>query len=201
MRHLLYLHGFLSGPNSQKAQQTAQYLSRVASGWQFHCPALSSYPDKALEQINDFLTSVPHQNLALVGSSLGGFWATYLAEQHNLPAILINPAVSPGQLLSKYIGQPLQNYYSDETYQLTEQHRAFLNQCDTATLTRPENLWVWLQTGDETLDYRQAAAYYAACRIDIEEGGNHSFAGFDARLPSALQFFADFWAKKGILRA
>ena len=200
MHHLLYLHGFLSAPNSTKAQQTAAYLSTL-SNWQFHCPALSSYPDVAAQQLHSLLRTLPLDNLGLVGSSLGGFWAKYLAEHYDLPAVLINPAVNPGQLLAKYIGQPLQNYYSADSYTLTDQHATLLNQLDAGGIKHPENLWVWLQTGDETLDYRMAAAYYAACRVDIEEGGDHSFVGFEARLPYLLQFFADFWAKKGILRA
>lgn len=169
--------------------------------WQVHCPALSSYPDVAQRQLQQVIDSIPLQDLALVGSSLGGFWAKYWAQRYDLPAVLINPAVAPDKLLARYIGQPLTNYYSADTYVLNEDHAAFLHQCDAEALLRPENLWVWLQTGDETLDYRQAAEYYAACRMDIEEGGNHSFAGFEARLPALLQFFADFWAKKGILRA
>jgi uncharacterized protein len=201
MKHLLYLHGFLSGPASSKAQQTAAFLNRYAQSWQFHCPALSSYPDIALEQMQQLIEQFPLQDLALVGSSLGGFWAKYLAEQYDLPAVLINPAVAPGQLLAKYIGQPLQNFYSEQTYVLNDAHAAFLTQCDAGALKHPENLWVLLQTGDETLDYRAAAAYYAGCRVDIETGGNHSFAGFETHLPALLQFFADFWAKKGILRA
>ncbi len=169
--------------------------------WQVHCPALSSYPDIAERQLQQVIAALPIQDLALVGSSLGGFWAKYLVQRYDLPAVLINPAVAPDKLLARYIGQSLTNYYSAETYVLSEQHAAFLRQCDAGALMRPENLWVWLQTGDETLDYRQAAEYYAACPLYIEEGGNHSFAGFETRLPDLLQFFADFWAKKGILRA
>ncbi|MFO1368587.1 MAG: YqiA/YcfP family alpha/beta fold hydrolase [Marinagarivorans sp.] len=200
MKHLLYIHGFLSGPASSKACQTMAYLTHN-EGWQVHCPALSSYPDIAERQLRQVIDSLPIQDLALVGSSLGGFWAKYWVQRYDLPAVLINPAVAPDKLLARYIGQSLTNYYSAETYVLTEQHAAFLHQCDAGDLTRPENLWVWLQTGDETLDYRQAAEYYAACRLHIEEGGNHSFTGFEARLPALLHFFADFWAKKGILRA
>lgn len=200
MQHLLYIHGFLSGPASSKARQTAAFLQHN-DAWQLHCPALSSYPDLAAAQLDTLVEQLPSQNLALVGSSLGGFWAKYLLQRYDLPAVLINPAVAPHQLLARYIGQPLSNYYSTDTYVLTEEHARFLQRCDAGPIARPENLWVWLQTGDETLDYRQAAEYYAACRLHIEEGGNHSFAGFEARLPALLQFFADFWAKKGILRA
>lgn len=200
MKHLLYIHGFLSGPASSKASQTMAYLKHNDQ-WQVHCPALSSYPDVALRQLQQVIDEIPLQDLALVGSSLGGFWAKYWAQRYDLPAVLINPAVAPDKLLARYIGQPLTNYYSADTYVLNEDHAAFLNQYDAGPLEHPENLWVWLQTGDETLDYRQAAEYYAACNLYIEEGGNHSFAGFEARLPALLQFFADFWAKKGILRA
>ncbi len=200
MKHLLYIHGFLSGPASSKASQTMAYLQHH-DDWQVHCPALSSYPDVAERQLQQVIDPLPIQDLALVGSSLGGFWAKYWVQRYDVPAVLINPAVAPDKLLARYLGQPLANYYSADTYVLNEQHAAFLRQCDGGSLLRPENLWVWLQTGDDTLDYRQAAEYYAACDLYIEEGGNHSFAGFNERLPLLLQFFADFWAKKGILRA
>lgn len=200
MQHLIYLHGFLSAPASTKAQQTAEFLS-AQPNWQYHCPALSSYPAQAFTQIEHLLASLQGQPIALIGSSLGGFWAQYWAMRLDLPAVLINPAVHPGQLLARYIGQRLQNYYSAHSYELTEQDAAFLNQCDTQPLEHPDNLWVLLQTGDETLDYRHAAAYFAQCRLSIDAGGNHSFTGFETHLSELLQFFADFWAKKGILRA
>jgi predicted esterase YcpF (UPF0227 family) len=200
MKHLLYLHGFLSGTESKKARQTAAFLQQQP-GWQLHCPSLSSYPDLAAQQLDDLVATMPINDLALIGSSLGGFWAKYLVQHHDVPAVLINPAVAPGNLLARHIGQPLSNFYSADTYVLTERHAAYLNACDEGALARPGNIWVWLQTGDETLDYRQAATYYGACQLDIEAGGSHSFEGFPARLPAALQFFADFWAKKGILRA
>jgi uncharacterized protein len=196
MKHLIYLHGFLSAPASTKAQQTAIHLSQHQN-WQYLCPALSSYPDVAVDQLHALLENLPLTHVGLVGSSLGGFWAKYLAERHDLPAVLINPAVAPDQLLAKYIGQSLQNYYNQDTYLLTSQHAAVLSRCDAGALKHPENLWVWLQTGDETLDYRDAATYYAACRVEIAAGGNHSYAGFEQRLPEILQFFTDFWAKKG----
>ena len=123
----------------------------------------------------------------LVGSSLGGYYATYLAEQHGLKALLINPAVQPHLRFDGYLG-PQKNYYSDETWDLTEDHVQALAELDVAPPSDPTRYQIWLQTGDETLDYRDAERYYRACALRIQAGGDHGFQGFAERLPAIFAF-------------
>lgn len=190
MIQLVYLHGFLSSPLSSKAVATERWLAQHQPDWSFHCPALSSYPDVARDQISELLDRLHGQPIALLGSSLGGFWATGFAEQRSLPAVLINPAVAPHTRLHEFLGKPLRNYYTEEEYHLEPHHLQHFVDFDTPRLQFPENYWVMLQTGDETLDYRQALAKYAQCKITLEEGGNHSFAGYANWLPQISQFIA-----------
>ena len=123
----------------------------------------------------------------MAGSSLGGFYATALAEHYGCRAVLINPAVRPHLLLQKYIGENV-NYYTDEHWQFDASHVEQLRQLDVAHISQPQRYLLMLQTGDETLDYRDAEAKYAGCPAIMEQGGDHSFAGFERHIPRMLEF-------------
>jgi predicted esterase YcpF (UPF0227 family) len=124
----------------------------------------------------------------LVGSSLGGYYATYLAERHGLRAALINPAVAPcDNMRSEFIGRH-RNYYTQEEYEFTADHVAFLRTLNVERIRDPALYLLLVQTGDEVLDYRLALNLYAGCRQVVQEGGSHSFDNFDAVLPLMLQF-------------
>ena len=123
----------------------------------------------------------------LVGSSLGGYYATVLAERHGLSALLINPAVRPWQVLEPLLGEQ-RNHHHGATWQLTGEHLAALQAMQVPPPVDASRYQVWLQTGDETLDYRQAEAFYRHCPLRIEAGGDHGFRGFVRRLPALLGF-------------
>lgn len=127
------------------------------------------------------------QPVYLIGSSLGGFWSTWLAEKYDLRALLINPAVRPGDFMPRFIGQALKSYHSDDCYLLTEAHVNEIRAVD-APVTRQQNYWLLVQTGDEILDYRHAVKKYAGCKQTIEEGGDHAFQGFERYLEPGLGF-------------
>lgn len=124
----------------------------------------------------------------LVGSSLGGYWATWLSETYQLPAVLINPAVKPSMLLPEFLHVELKNYYSDESYVLGEQDVKSLLEVQVDQLAVPENFWLMVQTGDEHLDYKLAVDKYRLGRQLVEEEGSHSFENFELWLPSILRF-------------
>jgi uncharacterized protein len=195
MPKLLYIHGFLSSPQSYKAKQIQQYLQQYPTEIDYVCPLLTPYP-KECERV---LTHIVESTLAatdplyLMGSSMGGFWATYLAERYDLPAILINPAVDVLELMPPYLNQPLHNYHTDDVYCLKTDDLAQLSRYDTPVITRPQNYWVLLQTGDETLDYRLAEKRYRDCKQTIEQGGDHSYQDFERFHLPALQFFETFY--------
>lgn len=188
MSSLIYIHGFLSSPQSLKARQTQEWLAANHPEIAYYCPQLTPYPEKTRQQLESFVESLLPQPIYLMGSSLGGFWATWLVEKYNLRAILINPSVKPYDFMPHYLGQSIKNYYVDEVYCLSQQHIDEIKTADVEP-SRKSNYWVLLQTGDETLDYRQALQKYAGCKQTVEEGGNHSFQGFENYLQPALDFF------------
>jgi predicted esterase YcpF (UPF0227 family) len=128
----------------------------------------------------------------LMGSSMGGFWATYLAERYDLPAVLINPAVDALNLMPRYLNQTLKNYHTDDVYYLKADDLTQLARYDTPFIQRHSNYWLLVQTKDETLDYRLAVAKYQRCQQTIEHGGDHSFQGFDRFHGQAIDFFDAF---------
>lgn len=188
MPTVLYIHGFLSSPLSAKAQITQAWLQQHRPEWRFECPSLSSYPADARATLEAIVHSLTDE-VYLIGSSLGGFWATYLTERYGFPAVLVNPAVSPQRRFTELVGQPLQNYHTGEAFQLREQDLLELEACDTASIQRPERYWLLVQTGDETLDYRHAVERYKVCRQTVEEGGSHTFDGYEHWLDAIVQFF------------
>ena len=134
--------------------------------------------------------------LFLMGSSLGGFWATWLAEQYDLKAVLINPAVELSVFKSEYINTELKNYHTEDTYYLTDEHVEHFRQVDTPAISFTNNYWLMVQTGDETLDYRLAVRKYQGCKQLVEQGGDHSFQNFDRHIPSAIEFLEEVSIKK-----
>jgi predicted esterase YcpF (UPF0227 family) len=181
---LVYLHGFNSAPQSHKAQVLQEYLLAHGLGERFACPALPHLPSAAIEVIEQEISR--HRSPVLVGSSLGGFYATYLAEKHALRAVLINPAVSPQADLASLVGLQ-HNLYTGEAYELTGAHidqwRALVQE-----QIRPENYLLMVETGDEVLDYRLATEKYRGARTILVEGGDHSFRSFPQHLPALLEF-------------
>lgn len=186
-QRVIYLHGFNSSPASQKARLFAEYCQ--AQGLRdVVVPALSYDPAQALRTLEACIGEVGERVALLVGSSLGGYYATYLAERHGLKAALINPAVAPCDKLPREILGRHRNYYTHEEYEFTQEHVAFLRTLNVESIRDPARYLLLVQTGDTTLDYRLAVRLYAGCRQVVQEGGSHSFDNFAAVLPLILQF-------------
>jgi predicted esterase YcpF (UPF0227 family) len=184
---VLYLHGFNSSPASFKAQQLAACWQDMGlPAEQLHIPVLPNDPQQAIEGLELWMAG-QEQDVLVVGSSLGGYYATWLAEKYGCKALLINPAVRPALRFQQYLG-PQQNFSTGERWELTEQHVQALAALQTGPPQDAGRYWVWLQTGDETLDYREAEIFYRGCRLDIREGGDHGYQGFVARIPELLAF-------------
>lgn len=184
---IVYLHGFNSSPASGKARQIAGYMASLGRLAEYDCPALPNSPREAIARIEAGLAGLAPESVTLVGSSLGGFYATYLAETHGFKAVLVNPAVHAHRLLRQALG-PQTHWHSGEKWVLTETHLAELAALDRVSITRPERYLLLVQTGDEVLDYREAVTYYAGARQIVEQGGDHGFAGFERYLPTLLEF-------------
>ncbi|GLU42246.1 hypothetical protein Pssp01_63390 [Pseudomonas sp. NBRC 100443] len=185
MTDILYIHGFNSSPASQKARQLAAVMERLGLQAHLRVPELHHHPRQAMAQLQAAIGELDRP--LLVGSSLGGYYATHLAERHGLKAVLINPAVLPHGRFDGYLG-PQKNHYSGEEWVLTQDHVDALAELEVPPPVDAARYQVWLQTGDETLDYKVAAVFYRACALRIEAGGDHGFQGFARWLPALLAF-------------
>ncbi|MGB0129399.1 MAG: YqiA/YcfP family alpha/beta fold hydrolase [Rhodocyclaceae bacterium] len=183
---IVYLHGFRSSPASQKVQRLASHMAARGLGDRLWCEQLPIGPKAAVALAEGAIArcSVPP---TLVGSSLGGFYATWLAEKHGLRAVLVNPAVVAYLSLAQFVG-PQTNLYTGETFDFTPAHVAEIEALDVAQITRPERYWLLAETGDELLDYRQAVAKYQGARQTVIQGGDHSFQHFGDFLDPILEF-------------
>ena len=186
---LIYIHGFNSSPASYKACALKQQLEVLGKGSAFSCPALPDRPAQAIELLEGELGGTRSQPVTLVGSSLGGYYATYLAEKFAVKAVLVNPAVRPYEGLRAYLGLQ-KNLYSGETYELTQQHLDELKALDVDRPTRMDRYYLMVTTGDEVLDYRVAVQKYAGARQLVVQGSDHGFAEFADYLDSVLAFAA-----------
>jgi len=188
MNKILYLHGFNSSPDSHKARVLHDYMKRTGLPDRIDIPEIPPVPADAIELLQQHAEEIIKQyTLSLVGSSLGGFYATWLAEKYNCPAVLINPAVKPHELLEKYLGENT-NYHTADSWMLNETHLHQFRELYIDKLSHPHRYLLMLQTGDDTLDYREAVARYADCRTIIEQGGSHEFSGFERHLDKILEF-------------
>ena len=183
---IVYLHGFNSSPASKKARQLNEAMTARGLGHLFHAPALPHRPAKAIAVIENWLKHHTPANPTIVGSSLGGYYATWLAETHDARAVLINPAVRPYDLLGHLLG-PQQNLYTGECYELTLEHMQELHTLEIEPL-HPEHYLLLAETGDEVLDYRDAVNRYAGARQVVLEGGDHSFSHFEEYIDTLLEF-------------
>lgn len=184
MTHYLYLHGFQSGPQSLKARETRDFLAASGAEHSFQAPQLSPYPATAIAQAAALIAD-QQQALVLIGSSLGGFYASHLAERFHLPAVLINPAIYPERDLARFLG-PQHNPYTGEDYVLTEQHMAELEAIRPPRI-HAANYWLLLGTADEVLDWRVAACHYTGARQTVFNGDDHRLQRWPQCLPALLQ--------------
>jgi predicted esterase YcpF (UPF0227 family) len=183
---ILYLHGFNSSPYSTKAQYLRRHLEERGRGEEFVCPALPHQPNLAVAKAEAEIARAAESNVTLVGSSLGGFYATWLAEKYGMRAVLINPAIDPHLGLRAYLGHQ-QPYHGGEAYELAEEH---LREWEGLRITdvHPERYLLLVETGDEILDYRIAVRKYVGAKQVVVQGGDHSLASFPEHIPLILSF-------------
>lgn len=189
MKTIVYLHGFVSSPQSKKAVMLGDYVRNCVAGVEYAVPELHHRPLRAIEAIDDVCRRVPLADLTLVGSSLGGFYATVLAERLGCRAALLNPAVRPHLHFHRYLG-PQRNMYTGEEFELTQEHVDELRALEPAAITRPERYWLFVETGDVVLDYRDAVAYYDGALHTVVRGGDHTLVSFPEHVPDLVD-----WAK------
>jgi len=185
--HLLYLHGFRSSPQSTKARQLATWVQRHRPDLQWWCPQLPASPKQAIEAIVNGTSAWPRDRMAVIGSSLGGFYATVLAERIGCKAVLLNPAVDPARDLAASIGETTA-WHSDERFFFAPEFIDELRALSPTGITRPERYFAVIAKGDEVLDWREMSSRYARCRIKLLEAGDHALSDFDDHLADVLGF-------------
>jgi len=186
--HLLYLHGFRSSPQSFKARMLAAWLAQHRPDVAWCCPQLPPSPRAAIELASGHIADWPRDTMAVVGSSLGGFYATVVAERTGCRAVLLNPAVNPARDLAGFIGEQTAFHDPAQHFFFRPEFVDELRALTPASLTRPERCLAIIAKGDEVLDWREMQARYAGCAMRLLEGGDHALSDFDAHLSTLLDF-------------
>ncbi|WMN87668.1 esterase YqiA [Vibrio parahaemolyticus] len=185
---LLYIHGFNSSPLSMKANLMREYCQQHRPDIKVIIPQLPCFPQLAAQLLLDIVEQYQNDyRIGLVGSSLGGFMSTWLNSQFGFKAVVVNPAVKPYELLVDYLGEQT-NPYTDETYTLETCHIDELKALDVQSIASPDAFWLLQQTEDEVLDYRQAVNKFAQSKQTVEQGGDHSFVGFERYPAKIIEF-------------
>lgn len=188
--HLLYLHGFRSSPLSAKAVKMAAAVQALQPAVHWWCPQLPPSPRQAMAMLMAGIAGWPQGSMAVVGSSLGGFYATWIAARTGCPAVLLNPAVHPARDLASHIGEQSAWHSPQETFFFQPEFVQELRDLDAGTLSRPERFYTLIAKGDELLDWREMSARYASSQGLLLEGGDHALSDFDAHLAGVLRFLA-----------
>ncbi|MFT4102642.1 MAG: YqiA/YcfP family alpha/beta fold hydrolase [Burkholderiaceae bacterium] len=172
---LIYLHGFRSSPRSFKASWLASRLAGLGLSDRYVCPQLPASPREAIALVD--ATIAPRRDDTLVGSSLGGYYATWLAERCGCRCVLLNPAVRPAEGLAAHVGVQTQ-YHSDEPFEFKPVYLDELRELDVARITDPARYLLIAATGDELLDWRDMVAHYPGARHRIVAGSDHGLSDF-----------------------
>lgn len=184
---ILYLHGFRSSPKSFKARVVQKALTEAGRANELICPQLPASPKEAIAL--SLLLAERHapDNLSIIGSSLGGFYATWLAERLDVPAVLLNPSVNPLKNLEHHVGVTT-SWHSDEPFEFRREYIDELAALKVERITRPERYFLLAATGDEVLDYRDMVAHYAGARQHVIEGSDHAISEFPQYVDEVLAF-------------
>ncbi len=184
---LIYIHGFNSSSQSGKARELQGWMAARGLAEACACPDLSDRPGEAIARL-EAMIAASRGMAKLIGSSLGGFYATWLAERHGLKAVLVNPCVACHEKLAGEVGKTQKNWHDGSEYLFTATHLAELAALHVPTPSRPERYLLLAEKGDAVLDWREAADYYKDAPRHILDGGDHGFTRFAEFIPEILAF-------------
>ena len=186
--HLLYLHGFRSSPKSFKARRMHEALRTRHPMVNWWCPQLPPSPKEAAELIDRGTAAWPVDTMAVVGSSLGGYYATWIAEARECKAVLLNPAVHAARDLARHVGEQVAWHDPSERFFFRPEYVDELRALERGPVRVPSNYFAVIAKGDEVLDWREMTARYPGARIKLLEGGDHAISDFDVHVPDILAF-------------
>jgi uncharacterized protein len=190
MSTILYLHGFRSSPASFKARLLAERMQALGRSQNYLCPHLPASPAQAIALAQSLIANLGDrvaEDLTIIGSSLGGYYANWLAEQLGCRAVLLNPAVKPPRELAQYVGVTTE-YHSNARFEFKQEYIAELHALAVARITRPERYFLLAATGDEVLDWREMVAHYVGAKQHIIEGSDHGMSEFAQYQDEVLAF-------------
>lgn len=190
MNSIVYLHGFRSSPASIKAARLSEAVAALPDALrpQLHVPELNHRPTQAVANVVAWVDRhADPAALTFIGSSLGGYYATHLAERYGARAAMINPAIRPYDDLQPWLGVQT-NLYSGAEFEVLPAHFVELLALKVARITRPQRYFLLVETGDEVLDYREAVGFYGGALQYLHGGGDHAFTRFVEQIPALLRF-------------
>ncbi|MBL8363097.1 MAG: esterase [Rubrivivax sp.] len=188
--HLLYLHGFRSSPRSFKAERLAAWLAQHRPGVTWWCPQLPPSPREAMAMVDERTAGWPRDTRAVVGSSLGGYYASVVAGRHGGRCVVINPAVEPARDLARHVGELTAFHDPTQRFEFRAEYLDELRAMRPAVPAHPERTLAIIAKGDELLDWREMSARHAGARLRLIEGSDHALSDFDDHLPALLEFLA-----------
>lgn len=189
--HLLYLHGFRSSPHSNKARMlgaAVQQLQQEGVDVAWYCPQLPPSPTQTMAELRDLVQLWPTDRMAVIGSSLGGFYATVLAESLGCRVAVVNPAVAPARDLARHIGEQTAFHDPSERFYFREEFIQQFALLDPYPLKRPEHCWALIAKGDEVLDWREMFSHYQGAQMHLLDGSDHAVSDFAVHLPALLRW-------------
>jgi predicted esterase YcpF (UPF0227 family) len=186
--HVLYLHGFRSSPRSTKARRVAATMASQFAHITWWCPQLPPSPKTAAAMIANGTAHWPAHGMAVIGSSLGGFYATWLAALRGCKTVLLNPAIDPARDLAKYIGEQTAWHTPTEHVHFAPEFVNELRALEVGAMPHPERVWALIAKGDEVLNWREMTARYPGAQHVVMEGGDHALSNFEQYLPQLLEF-------------
>jgi uncharacterized protein len=186
--HVLYLHGFRSSPKSTKAQLMARRMRECHPEVHWWCPQLPPSPREAVDTALAGTHDWPRATMGVIGSSLGGFYATHVAEKTGCRAVLLNPAVDPARDLARYVGEQAAYHDPSEHFMFEPSFVDELRGLECGPVANPGNYFAIVAKGDEVLDWREMTGRYPGARIKLLEGGDHAISDFEQHLPDVLAF-------------
>lgn len=184
---ILYLHGFRSSPHSFKARLIAKRMQALGRGAEYQCPQLPASPREAIALAMQLIRDVAPDELTLIGSSLGGYYATWLAQQVGCRAVLLNPAIKASRDLEQYVGI-VTDYHSGAPFEFKREYIDELQALAVAQITHQERYFLLAATGDEVLDWREMVEHYPRARHWVINGSDHGISDFSEYLEDVLAF-------------
>jgi predicted esterase YcpF (UPF0227 family) len=189
---LVYLHGFRSSPRSSKAIKTGEAIKALSTPdhlIKWYCPQLLASPKASMDMVTNYIDQSKADRIIVIGSSLGGFYANYLAEKYACKAVILNPAVRAARELAPHVGM-MTAYDSDEPFDFRPEYIDELKALQVQRISDPRRYFLIAAKGDELLDWKEMSEFYQGAKQLILDGSDHGIADYSDHLPRVMEFIS-----------